>query len=362
MTNIIKRLLVLLLVAGSVYGISQTGAWFTDQEVLGESSVDTGTIDLEIDQSQERTYKLEDLKPSQNGYINVVVQNVGTNPLNLFKTLKDFETSDLLVSEPECEAEGGEWTIEYDANGRYVSGTCEGERPNEVHNLDDKINYDLRVELYPTHPDDEESKYVWWETIYLDSDNVKLSNIKNVYLGMIPAGWYMKVMQSYHLPGEEVGNRYQGDMMTFDMVFDAEQLGKSKLVLENKYESNGDLSHHLWNDGISATLGYTVRDRSFDYDLTTEGISGAYTLIAWEDEDHEWIWEERDEAIVIAHISDITNPVVDSIDLNRDLTNAKVWLVPGTQGTVGGSAGLFPWNATETLFETGLMDYYDSDL
>lgn len=354
MTNIIKRLLVLLLVAGSVYGISQTGAWFTDEEKVLGNSIDTGTIDLEVGVDQSIPYVLKDLKPSQNGYINVIVHNVGTNPLNLFKTLLTIDTADGLVSEPECVAEGGVWS--YDTSG---VGICTGR--TEVDNLDAMVNYDMRVELYNGNPATAALEPVWWETIYLDTDNKKMSDVVGTYLGMIPAGWYMKVMQSYHLPGATVGNEYQGDMLTFDMVFNAEQLGKTSLVLENKYQSNGDLSHHVW-DGISATLGYTIRDRAFDYNLATQGINGAYTLIAWEDPTNQWLWADRDDAIVLAQVNASSSPIIGSIDLNQDLTNAKVWLVPGTVGTLGGSAGLFPWNATSTLFETGLMDYYDSDL
>ncbi len=356
MKSILKRLLVLLLVVGSVYGVSRSGAWFTDEEVLGDNTFSTGIIDITVDNISESETNLRDMKPSQVDYLDYLVHNTEeSNPVNLFKTLYNPRNEELGTSEPECLAEGGQW----------LDGKCSGNTPTA--NLGTKIRYDMRVELYDKNPMDQKIDPVWWETIYLDSDDVTLSELwnKEMYLGMIPAGWYMKVMQSYHMPGD-VGNAYQSDALTFNTKFVGRQLGADLLVLENKYEANGDVSHHVW-DGISATLGYTVRDRTFNYTLNTQGITGPYTLIAWSDPDNLWTWADRaTEAVVLAQVTGPVTNLSDSVELGKDLINAKVWLVPGTFGTVGGLATGFPnWTGsmpTGTLFETGLMDYYDSDL
>jgi hypothetical protein len=41
-----------------------------------------------------------------------------------------------------------------------------------------------------------------------------------MFLGMIPANWEMKVVESYHLQAS-AGNEYQSDKMTFDIVLPA---------------------------------------------------------------------------------------------------------------------------------------------
>ena len=54
--------------------------------------------------------------------------------------------------------------------------------------------------------------------------------------------------------------------------------------------------------------------------------------------------------------------VVDEVDLGENLTNSKVWLTLGDLGDAGDSGVVLPWSPTTTLFETGLIDYYDSSL
>lgn len=352
--------MILVLVGSSVYGVAQSGAWFTDEEVLGSNTFETGIVDITAEMEVETPMNLKDMKPSQVDYLDFVVYNKdNSNPINLFKVLSDPDNSELGTSEPECLAEGGTWT-------EGATPPCDGN--TQTANLGSQIRYDMRVELYDQDPSSLTSDdAIWWETIYMDEDDVTLSELwdQRMYLGMVPSGWYMKVMQSYHMP-DTVGNEYQSDAIAFSMRVEAEQLGKSDLVLENKYEAGGSTSHHVW-DGISATLGYTVRDRAFDYTLTTEGISGDYTLVAWPDPDNLWTWADRtSEAVVLAHVSSPVTDIPGSIDLNKSLINAKVWLVPGTFGTIGGAATGFPeWSGTmptETLFETGLMDYYDADI
>jgi predicted ribosomally synthesized peptide with SipW-like signal peptide len=337
-----------------------TKAFFTDTETSANNTFSAGTIDIAVDNNNPWTrkgYALTDMKPSQTDYIDFVVHNVGTNPVNLYKKLGNFVTSDGGQSESECLAENGSWDGEACTN-----------RQNPQDNVDTQIRYDLRVELYNHNPETGGNPY-WRETIYQDSDNVRLSALlnKNIYLGMIPAGHYLKVMQSYHLDSD-TGNEYQGDSLSFDITLTAEQLGKSSLVLENKYLANTDVSHHVWNpggvsDGKDAVLSYKIRERTFDYTLTVNGMpNGAYSLIAWEDPSLTWNWDNRGAAIKVADVNISGGPTVltGNVELNRTFRNAKVWLIPGTY--INGNASTFPWDPTNTLFETGLMDYYDADL
>lgn len=337
-----KILLSLVVVSALVAAVAiGTQALFSDTETSTGNTFTTGTIDIAVDGENpwESTYEweLEDMKPSYTGYLDFEVVNVGSNPLNLWKTLANFETYDVTESEPELEADP----------------------ESQIDDIDSWINYDLRVELYM--PEGEEP--VWWETIYLDEDDVKIGNLENqeMYLGMIPVGWRMKVIQSYHMV-DEAGNAYQGDGMSFDIDLYAEQLTNT-IRLVKKYEANTDLAHHVW-DGAYADFEYKVKDDALRWSLETTNVAdGDYTLIAWDNSAHgyTWDWDDVGEAVVLAHITDAGDMThSDEIDLGYDLINAKIWLVPGTFGTVGSPAGTVPWNATGTYFETGLVDYYDS--
>lgn len=352
-----KILLSLVVVSALVAAVAiGTQALFSDTETSTGNTFTTGTIDIAVDNQNpwesSQQYSLLDMKPSYTEYIEFWVENVGTNPANLWKRLDGTEYTDLETSEPECDAEGGDW----------VEDECVN-REEEDHNLSPYINYDMRVELYNI-----EEELVWWETIYMDEDNVKLSDIManedGTYLGMIPVGWRMRVIQSYHMVDVEGVdmNKYQGDGMTFNIELYAEQLTNT-IRLVKKFEANTDLAHHVWNEGY-ADFAYKVKDDALRWTLDTTDVSdGDYTLIAWDNSTHgyTWDWDDVGEAIVIGKVTVSGNDIYNGeIDLDDDLINAKIWLVPGTFGTVGSPAGSVPWNATGTYFETGLVDYYDS--
>ena len=366
-----KKLLLSLLIvaavgAGMVYG---TRAYFSDTETSVDNTFTTGTIDIAVDDQNpwSGSYTMEDMKPSQTDYVNFVVHNVGTNPVNLFKELTNFRTlnsiEDQPVSEPECEAESGVWD----------NGQCTGGTP--VSDVDSVINYDLKVELFAVDPvQNPTANPYWWENIYTDGvmvggavHNQAMAGLRDteMYLGMVPAGQWMKVTQSYHMV-PEAGNEYQGDQLTFDIVVAAEQLGARALRLENKYQAEG-VSYTAWWDNIYADLTYKVKDSTFKYSLvgTAPLASTQYSLIAY----HE-AWSDpsgggwpRPVTIIGTTTSgaagEINMPET-SVELNKSLLNMKVWLVRSsdlTGSTMGPS-----WNGAQYLLDTGLMDYYDADL
>lgn len=345
MKKILLSVMTIAIVAA--VGIYATRAYFTDTETATGNTFSTGTIDIAVDDlnpwSRTTPYQLEDMKPSQTDYIDFTVHNIGTNPVNLYKTLEHFATSDVVKSEPELEAEGSQ----------------------EINNVDDWINYDLKVELYDVDPiQNPGAQPVWWENIYTDGmgHDIKLGTRENqpMYLGMIPEGKWMKVYQSYHMV-PETGNEYQGDKLTFDIVLTAEQLGIHALHLENKVEVAGQ-SYTMWWDTTYADLTYKVKDRKFDYTLNVnDQANGNYDLVAWEGYP-SWTWGSGPTVTVLANVTvSGDDPTVSgSVELNQDLTNAKVWLVQGT--TTPGTTRVLPWPLPNALYETGLMDYYDADL
>jgi hypothetical protein len=351
MTRILKSILILALLAGVTTVVAKSGAWFTDQEKVLGNSIATGTIDIAVNGDNpytlERQYSLKDLKPSQHGYFDETIKNVGSNPLNLYKTLDNFVETEFLQSEPKCVELKGTWT----------NGACLNAEIATPKDLASHINYDLRVELYNGDPTTVELKPVWWETIYLDSDAKKLGELGKTYLGMVPAGWYMKVSQSYHMVPQELtlDNAYQGEQLTFDMTFDAIQLTNT-VPLENKAYVEGDLSHTLLGDDINGAFEYTVRDHNLIGTFTGKApeANANYVLVVGSD---PYFGGKTLGSAISGGSGLITIPV--NLDLNSDLINAKVWLVLTSDWNVAGMTG---WNPSNYLFETGLMDYYDADL
>jgi len=195
-----KRILLSVMTIGVVLAMvgGATRALFSDTEVSSGNTFSAGTIDISVgDAPWTDGYTLSEMKPCYTDYINFTIHNDGNNPANIWKTLKNFVTDPGVMSEPECVAEGGTWV---DGDG------CTGGTP--VHDVDNRIYYDLRVELYEEDPATHAAGPVWWQTIYIDEDAVTVGSLENdkMYLGMIPAGWWLKVEQSYHMP-DWVGNK-----------------------------------------------------------------------------------------------------------------------------------------------------------
>ena len=326
-----------------------TRAYFTDTETSVGNTFTTGTIDISVDGTNPWTrttpYQLTDMKPSQTDYINFTVYNSGTNPVNLYKTLNNFVTANVATNESEQEA---------DPTG-------------EVNDVENWINYDLKVELYDVDPaQNPTATPVWWENIYTDGmgHDKLLGTLEDqaMYLGMIPVGKWMKVYQSYHMI-PTTGNAYQGDQLTFDITLTAEQLGAHSIRLENKEQVNGQ-SYTMWWDSTFADLAYKVKDSKFGYSLNVQGAAnGTYNLVAWEGYPG-FVWGAGPTATVLANVTVSGGTVTltdQSVELNKNLTNAKVWLAPGAFVTPGTTMTL-GYNPATTLFDTGLMDYYDADL
>jgi len=353
--KIVKSVLMIGAVLAMVGGA--TFALFSDTETSTGNTFTAGTIDIAVDDQnpweREGSFALVDMKPCYTDYIDFTIYNEGNNPANIWKTLKGFETDPGNISEPECVAESGTW----DATDKICSDN------DPVYNIHAKILYDMQVKLYKvdpkTHPDVEP---VWWEMIYVDEDGVTLKSLqgKKMFLGMIPSGWWLEVKQSYHMP-DTVGNKYQGDKLTFDIELYAEQLTNT-VVLENKEKVDYGNESHTLHDETYAEVTYKVMDRAFAYEISTYSVTpGEYTLFAWEDAG-DWPWDNRDNALALANITVAGDTTYsNSIDLGTSFTNAKIWLVPGTY-TPGTKGYKFPWSQDGILFETGLADYYDADL
>ncbi|MDP3987989.1 MAG: TasA family protein [Candidatus Levybacteria bacterium] len=355
MNRILLSVLTIALVA--TVAVGATRAYFTDTEQNLGNTFSTGTIDIAVDGenpwSSENQFNLIDMKPSQVDYANFIIQNVGTNPANVWKKVSITNREDNVISEPECIEGHGVWSDEGCTGGEYT--------PNN--NIDTAIRYDLKVWVYDTDPtENPTAQPVWWQYIYTDDMNKRLNTLDgiDVFLGMVPAGWWMKVEQSYHMDSDTI-NWAQGDKLTFDITLTAEQL-KGVAILENKDFADQDNPTIVY-DGIQGTLTYGVKDQTFKGTFTASGLaaSTSYSLIHYVDP-----WPGNGSGSVGLLSSGATDGSGDlslnfDNELGADMINAKVWLVTSSDYN-SGTKSMTDWNQANYLFDTGLIDYYDSDL
>lgn len=350
MKRILLSLITIGIVSAGVFGA--TKAFFTDTEKSVGNTFSAGTIDIAVDNenpwSRSTPYQFMDMKPSQTEYANFIIKNVGTNPANVWKKIENIVTNEGVMTEPECAEYGGTW-VDY---GDHCSGGWEG---HDIHNY---IDYDLSVEVWNAG-----NVKIWWQTIYNKNVTISQTAGTNIYLGMIPVGWSMKVTQSYHMK-ESVTNWAQGDKMTFDITLTAEQL-KGIAVLEDK---TGEPDWRIKTETpIQGTLTYGVKDSKFNFSFAGKGLlpTTDYSLIVYEE---PWsipnsgvVWP-RPVIVLGSATSDGSGNVVipnTSLELGQSLLNTKIWLVK--TGDLAG-ATISGWNPADYLFDTGLIDYYDSDL
>lgn len=348
MKKILLSVMTIALVAA--VGFGATRAYFTDTESSVGNTFTAGTIDIAVDNqnpwSRTTPYQLVDMKPSQVDYTNFTITNVGTNPANVWKKVAGVVTSDDVQSEPECVEGGGTWSGTA-CTGSYVAKD----------DIDTAIEYDLSVKVYNAAGTE-----IFYQTLYNKDKTISQITGNGTFLGMIPEGGKMDVTESYHMQSATT-NWAQGDKMTFDIVLTAEQL-KGVAILENK--SNDGLWQVLGGDSYTGTFTYGVKDSMLTYTFTGVAplASTPYSLIVY----HEsWStpagsgWP-RPVTVLGTATSDGSGNVSiasTSVELNGNLLNAKVWLVKSSDLTGSTMSG---WNHSAYLFDTGLIDYYDSDL
>lgn len=353
-----KKIILSLSVIGLVAAIAIGGtvAYFSDTETSEGNTFSTGVIDINIDGENPwiNSWDITDMKPCETGYITFNINNSGNNPVNVWKTITVTETIDDPINEPECVYGGGVWDSNSEACDIHNESPLWDYKAKS--NLHDWMNYDLSVNVPIANNSDD-----WHQTIYKDEDGVKVSSIKDVFLGMIPAEGSMKVTQSYHLI-PETQNWAQADTMKFDITIYGEQL-KGELVLENK---TGDPDWQIVADNYQATLVYNMTGPEFDYELNGKVNQNdtEYGLIYYPD---PWPGTGLIEIGKGTSLPDGTIEFSGSINLDEDLPisadhnspeGAKIWLVP-TNNYDG--TGMIVWNPGNYLFETGLTTYDDTD-
>lgn len=196
MKKLLKSFLVLALVLTASYGVVQSGAWFTDEEVLGDNTIHAGTIDIEAGLvNAPGPFRITDMKPSTVHYMEMDISNSGENEADIWKKI---------------------------VLGGYSGGTSsEPERAENTDNcIGGMIHYDMQVngDVLISEADG----YVLDPTCPQKVGQIGINN-SWIYLGRLLPGESMFVDQSYHMDAN-TGNWAQGDEVTFDVVLYAQQI------------------------------------------------------------------------------------------------------------------------------------------
>lgn len=352
-----KKIILSLSIIGVVAAIAVGGtvAYFSDTETSTGNTFTAGTIDISVNQMNpwKESFTLADMKPCYTDYIKFRIDNSGSdpNPVNIFKKVIVTNQETGAVSEPECTEQNGSW------NGER----CDWGQVEDNNDLASAIWYDLYVEVY-----NGQGQKIWWQTIYTDSDEMSIADIygegelqKAVFLGMIPAGGYMLVEQSYHL-SPDTTNWAQGDEMTFDIEVMGEQL-YGTAWFENK--EGAEPWKLVLDDDINGTLEYEVKHPTFTYSFIGKAplANTAYVLAAGYDGGSNvdtYLGEGTTDG-------DGNVAISGDVELNKDMKDVKVWLVPAVYwnyGTQQVKWTAWPTMVTEFLWETGMIWYEDTDL
>ena len=329
-----KKIIISLAVVGAVAAavVVGTTAFFSDTETSTGNTFTAGTIDITSSFSQTEPFVFDDMKPSQVEYSNFTVNNVGTNPVNVWKKVDVIGTSGGLHPESEV-----------------------GEDPQDtINNIDTAITYDLSVKVK-----DASQQVVWEQTLYNMNKTIAEINGYGTFLGMIPAGWSMNVTESYHMLASTT-NWAQGDVMNFNVTLTGEQL-TGTVVLEDKDSSNWRVKSET---GPQVTFTYGVKDSTLKIGSLTGKtvVAGPHSLITYPElfsapSGPGW----NGTGVVLATVTtDGSGNITGFSQVTTDpgtFTNMKVWLVPSSDLT---GATFNTWNGANYMFDTGLIDYYDS--
>ena len=200
-----KKILMSLFTIAIVGALVTGGAiaYFNDVETSTGNTFTAGTLDLKVNNEENPWVSkvdatLKDVKPCEVRLVTITLENVGSNPMDVWKILKDVVPAGGLFPESE--------------KGEDASNT--------INDIDGVIRYDLSVNTEPKIT--EAMDY----TISAGTHQLAVLTAgvagKYIYLGTIAVGGTMTVVQSYHMDGATT-NWAQGDTMTFTIEFFAQQ-------------------------------------------------------------------------------------------------------------------------------------------
>ena len=350
-----KKILISLSIIGAVaaIAISATTAYFSDTETSSGNTFTAGTIDIAVNGQNpweiQEPFVFADMKPSQVEYSNFTINNVGTNPVNVWKKVDVGTTSGGVAhgtasSEPECLEQSGTW----------ANGQCTGGQENSA--IDTAITYDLSVVVKQGGVEK------WNQTLYNMNKTIFQITGQGTFLGMIPAGWTMDVTESYHMLASTT-NWAQGDVMPFGITLTGEQL-TGTVVLEDKDQVAPWRVRSDTDPKIIFTYG--VKDSTLKIGSLTGKtvVAGNHSLITYPETFSTPAGAGYPgTGVVLATVTtDGSGNITGFTQVTTDpdtFTNMKVWLIPDSD-LIAGTATFNAWNGGNYMFDTGLIDYYKS--
>lgn len=333
-----KKVLISLAVMAAVaaIGIGATVAYFSDTEQSVGNTFTAGTIDISVGEQGMVPVKLDDMKPGYVAYSNFTVVNSGTNPVNVTKEIKNIVTAENGVNEPEQV-----WYSAHEVTAK--------------NDIDTVIKYDLSVKVYNS-----ENVLVWNQTLNDEDKTIAEKMNQPSFLGMIPVGYHMDVVESYHMDAA-AENWAQSDTMSFDIVLTGTQLAGTA-TLSNKDQNRKVADSWFVLGEKTGTLTYGVKDATFAYSFTGTAplASTEYSLIMFEESFSTPSASAWPRAVVVLGAGTTDSSGAISLSGNLDtgsMLNAKIWLVKTSD--LAGST-LNGWHPADYLFDTGMIDYIKS--
>jgi predicted ribosomally synthesized peptide with SipW-like signal peptide len=321
MKKILKSLSLIAVVAAIAIG--GTVAYFSDTEESTNNVISAGTIDIAVDTENpwvsNAQYSFTGLEPSDDRDIDVVLSNVGTNDVVIWKKVSVTAEADNLQSEPECFAEGGAWD-----QSASLGNQCTGQTLANRDAISTQFVYSMNI------GGNVDINQAW---------DVRVSDVNDLWIpiGRLNTGQTLAVDQNYYFD-EMAGNAYQGDSMTLDITFYAEQLDASGptnttrgVVLENK-NASGDwapiIADGTWGIMTWNGTAYTVR---------AWGLAGASYRVAHYNE------ATATQTLMDDTLTPVSAAISDTGTLTATGADSKYWLRD------------LSWNNDNTLWEANLV-------
>lgn len=217
--------------------------WGASNHFFKDARADEITLRISINGQHpwSETFDWENFLPGDSKKINLVIKNIGADPVKIWKKIANLTNEENGITEPE-----GQWYADND----IVGGK---------NDMDSAIVYDLKI----------------GSNIIIDpEENTPLSEVKNtyIYLGELAPNVEMTVKEGYYLK-YDTGNWMQSDKMIFDIEILALSLDAPapNAAIINIDEPGGDI-----NNQYGYQYDYSNSAVSFTYDTPVAGKLSGY--------------------------------------------------------------------------------------